>query len=320
MIASTSTSAVQSYFEGIGFERFHRLHCNQHRGRLQSALREGHDQTLRTVLEWLGEEPGLHGVSICDAGCGAGALSIALAQTGARVHAVDFSHRMVAEAQRRADELRLRANHIKFDVADFTELRGEYDAVVCIDVFARYPLQQVLELLARLSRLARSRLILSFTPKTRLDGPLLKLGNLYARRHSLPALYTYRAEVIIKAIEALGWNIKRQAAVSSRFNLYYCQVLDLVRMVDQADLPMQRSQPRYAAQRLQDSAFAASLARCPYAAQVIGPSPVARERDAESCVTPGGDQNYAAQLRGDAPRTGDDLGAVLSLSTRRHPC
>jgi magnesium-protoporphyrin O-methyltransferase len=233
MKAFDGAGAVRSYFEGIGFERFRRLHGDEHCSRLQKAVREGHDITLLTVLDWLGVKAGLDGVSICDAGCGAGALSIALAQAGADVHAVDFSRQMVGYAQRRAHKMGVPVDNLEFEVADLADVRGQFDTVVCIDVFARYPLQRVVELLTRLSRLAQSRLILTFTPKTLFDWPLLKLGNLYAQRHDLPALYTHPTQAIGETIEALGWQVRRQKSIASRFNLYYCCVLELVRDGDE---------------------------------------------------------------------------------------
>ncbi len=248
MIAYENSRLVQSYFEGVGFERFQRVHhAEQCRG-VQQALRDGHRQTLQTVVAWLHGENAIKERSVCDAGCGSGEFAVALARAGARVHAVDFSSKMIAAARRHADQACGFADAPSFEVKHIEGLSGVYDAAVCVDVLARYPTQRAIELLGHLSHLARSRLVVTFTPKTRFDALLLRLGNRYAERHGLPPLYTHRHEVIVKALAALGWTVARQSTISRRCGLYYCCVLQLVRVQDTGD---------------RDSGAHAHISRCP---------------------------------------------------------
>jgi magnesium-protoporphyrin O-methyltransferase len=234
---------VQSYFEGRGFERFRRIYGPEQSNRFQKEVRHGHLETVETVLGWLKTQPNLGQRSICDAGCGIGTLSIPLAETGAQVHAVDFSEKMIAVAESRAKEILGTAENLKFEVQDITCLKQGYDTVICIDLFARYSTQRVVHILHQLSSLADSQLILTFTPKTRLDKLLLKIGNTYAKQTNAPLLYTHRQEVIVKALEALGWEINRKKIISTRFKFYYCCLLEATRPAgsvlqeDLADLP-----------------------------------------------------------------------------------
>ena len=62
---------------------------------VQMDIREGHAVTVDKVLNWLAEEGGVKGVSVCDAGCGTGSLSIPLALQGAKVYGSDISEAMV---------------------------------------------------------------------------------------------------------------------------------------------------------------------------------------------------------------------------------
>lgn len=62
--------------------------------------RLGHSKTVENVMKMLVDEGSLKGVSVCDAGCGTGCLSIPLAKEGANVYASDISAAMVAEAQK----------------------------------------------------------------------------------------------------------------------------------------------------------------------------------------------------------------------------
>lgn len=220
---------VQSYFEGRGFERFRLIYSDEQSNRFQKEVRGGHLETIEIVLGWLKTRPDLRQRSICDAGCGIGTLSIPLAQTGAQVHAVDFSEKMVAVAESRAREILGTAENLKFEVQDITCLNQGYDTVICIDLFARYSTQRVVNILEQLSSLADSQLILTFTPKTRLDKLLLKIGNAYAKQKNAPLLYTHREEAIVKALEALGWEIKRKKVISTRFKFYYCCLLEAMR-------------------------------------------------------------------------------------------
>lgn len=225
----TDNQVIQAYFEGKGFERFRLIYGDEQSNRFQKEVRAGHLETVETVLSWLKTEPDLRHRSICDAGCGIGTLSIPLAQAGARVHAVDFSQKMITVAESRAREILGTVENLDFEVQDITRLSKGYDSVICIDLFARYSSQKVIELLGQLSLLADSQLILSFTPKTMLDKLLLKIGNVYAKRKNAPLLYTHREEVIVKALEALGWQVKRKKVISSRFKFYYCCLLEATR-------------------------------------------------------------------------------------------
>jgi Magnesium-protoporphyrin IX methyltransferase C-terminus len=160
-------------------------------------------------------------------------------------------------------------------------------------------LQRVVELLARLSHVAKSRLILTFTPKTPFDGLLLKLGNRYAQRHNLPAIYTHRAEVIRKAAAALGWKVERQASVASRFNFYYCNLWELARDRGCVDGRAQRKErrfgaPAHAASTWQEAGSPETAERCPHAARVLA-FPAVHEGSGGPCATSGGDRNAEAQ-------------------------
>ena len=62
---------------------------------VQLDIREGHAATVEKVLGWIEQDGGLDGVTVCDAGCGTGALAIPLALRGARVLGSDISEAMV---------------------------------------------------------------------------------------------------------------------------------------------------------------------------------------------------------------------------------
>lgn len=68
--------------------------------KVQLDIRLGHSKTVENAIQMLTDGGSLKGVTVCDAGCGTGSLSIPLAKEGAVVSASDISAAMVAEAEK----------------------------------------------------------------------------------------------------------------------------------------------------------------------------------------------------------------------------
>nr|CAA9257274.1 Mg-protoporphyrin O-methyltransferase [uncultured Coleofasciculus sp.] len=98
-------TVVKEYFNATGFDRWRKIYGDAEVSKVQLDIRTGHQQTVDTVLSWLEADGNLAGLSICDAGCGVGSLSIPIAQLGTKVNASDISEKMVGEAQERAKDL-----------------------------------------------------------------------------------------------------------------------------------------------------------------------------------------------------------------------
>jgi ubiquinone/menaquinone biosynthesis C-methylase UbiE len=93
-------------------------------------------QRLSVALDWLTQSLHLPGCDVLDAGCGAGPASVALAQRGARVSAIDSVQRMVSLTRQNAEEAGL-ADSVDANVGDVHALRFSektFDAVVAIGV------------------------------------------------------------------------------------------------------------------------------------------------------------------------------------------
>jgi magnesium protoporphyrin O-methyltransferase len=95
---------VKEYFNATGFERWRRIYGDGEVNKVQNDIRIGHQQTIDTIIEWLKADDNLSGLTICDAGCGVGSLSIPLAQAGAILFSSDISEKMVEEARTKAQE------------------------------------------------------------------------------------------------------------------------------------------------------------------------------------------------------------------------
>ncbi|MCC3445757.1 MAG: methyltransferase domain-containing protein, partial [Microcoleus sp. PH2017_03_ELD_O_A] len=109
---------VKQYFNSTGFDRWQRIYG---------------DGKVR-------------GLSVCDAGCGVGSLSIPLAEAGAIVCASDISEKMVAEAYDRSTAVPGKMYNISFAAQDLEALTGKFHTVICLDVLIHYPQSKAAEM------------------------------------------------------------------------------------------------------------------------------------------------------------------------------
>ena len=81
------------------------------------------------IVAWLVERGVRPGADIVDAGCGTGRYSAELARRGYRVHGVDLSPELIAEARRSIDEW---SASLSFSVGDISTLpANRSDAILC---------------------------------------------------------------------------------------------------------------------------------------------------------------------------------------------
>ncbi len=227
MTKTDDKTIVRDYFNSTGFDRWRRIYGDGQVNKVQLDIRKGHQQTVDTVLSWLKADDNLSGLSICDAGCGVGSLSIPLAQAGAIIYGSDISEKMVSEAYQRAKSSLISIDNINFVAQDLEALSGKYHTVVCLDVLIHYPQDQIAAMINHLISLAESRLIISFAPKTLALTILKKVGELFPGPSKTTRAYQHREADIIKIIESNGFSIQRQAMTSTSF--YYSRLLEAVR-------------------------------------------------------------------------------------------
>lgn len=220
-------AVVKDYFNATGFDRWRRIYGDGEVNKVQLDIRTGHQQTVDTVVSWLKADGNLADLSICDAGCGVGSLSIPLAEAGAKVFASDISEKMVGEAKERAKESLGRTDNPVFVVQDLEGLSGNYHTVICLDVLIHYPQDKAAQMIAHLASLAESRLILSFAPKTLALTLLKKIGELFPGPSKTTRAYQHREADIIKILESNGFSIQRTAMTSTRF--YFSRLLEATR-------------------------------------------------------------------------------------------
>jgi magnesium-protoporphyrin O-methyltransferase len=227
---SADKQAVQNYFNAAGFDRWRRIYGTEEVNRVQRDIREGHQQTVDLVLGWFradGTHPrhplDLTTVTVCDAGCGTGSLSLPLAQMGVPVIASDISEKMVTEAQQRAGDL----TNLTFQVADLETLSGSYHTVICLDVLIHYPDAEMAAMISHLAGLAKRRLILSFAPQNPYYVLLKKVGELFPGPSKATRAYLHREADIRRILTDCGFTVRRNEFTATQF--YFSRLLEAVR-------------------------------------------------------------------------------------------
>ena len=227
MKVADDKTIVKEYFNSTGFDRWRRIYGNGEVNKVQLDIRHGHQQTVDTVLGWLKADDNLGGLSICDAGCGVGSLSIPLAEAGAKVYASDISDKMVEEAKERAKETFGNADNPTFAVQDLETLSGSYHTVICLDVLIHYPQEKADEMISHLCSMAQSRIILSFAPKTFALVLLKKIGSFFPGASKATRAYLHREADVVKILESKGFSVQRQSMTRTRF--YFSRLLEATR-------------------------------------------------------------------------------------------
>lgn len=226
MNATDDKTIVKEYFNSTGFDRWRRIYGDGEVNKVQLDIRTGHQQTVDTVLNWLKTDD-LSQLTICDAGCGVGSLSIPLAQAGAEVYGSDISEKMIQEAQERARAELNNPNNLKFAVQDLETLSGNYHTVICLDVLIHYPQNEADRMISHLASMAQSRLILSFAPKTLALSLLKKIGSFFPGASKATRAYLHREADVIKILESNGFEVQRQAMTRTQF--YFSRILEATR-------------------------------------------------------------------------------------------
>ena len=227
MNAVDDKTVVKEYFNSTGFDRWRRIYGDGEVNKVQLDIRSGHQQTVDQVLNWLQADGNLADLSICDAGCGVGSLSIPLASSGAKVNASDISEKMVGEAKERAEAVLGNTSNPTFSVQDLEALSGKYHTVICLDVLIHYPQDKAAEMISHLADMAESRIILSFAPKTWALSILKKIGSFFPGPSKATRAYLHREADVVKILESQGFSVQRQEMTRTRF--YFSRILEATR-------------------------------------------------------------------------------------------
>jgi magnesium-protoporphyrin O-methyltransferase len=218
---------VREYFNTEGFNRWNKIYSESDDiNTVQLDIRNGHDQTIQKILNWIKADGDIAGKTVCDCGCGVGSLAIPLAQMGAKISASDISDSMANEASRRASSLGIK--DATFYTSDLESVTGRYDTVTCVDVAIHYPEDKMVQMVNHLCNLAESRVLISFAPKTWYYELLKKVGELFPGPSKTTRAYLHDEEVVRNALANAGFQVTRDEMTGTNF--YFSRLLEAKRI------------------------------------------------------------------------------------------
>jgi len=218
---------VREYFNSEGFNRWNKIYSDSDDvNTVQLDIRDGHDQTIQKILNWVEDDGDIKGKTVCDCGCGVGSLAIPLASMGAKISASDISDAMSKEAGRRAKDMGIR--NAKFYTSDLESVKGKYNTVTCVDVAIHYPSEKMGEMVQHLCSLADDRLIISFAPKTWYYVFLKRIGELFPGPSKTTRAYLHEESFVRAELKKAGFEIAREEMTGTNF--YFSRLLEAKRV------------------------------------------------------------------------------------------
>ena len=226
-VGTDDKTEVREYFNTEGFNRWNKIYSESDDvNTVQLDIRNGHDQTIQKIINWIKADNDIAGQTVCDCGCGVGSLAIPLAQMGAKISASDISDAMSTEASRRATSLGI--TDAKFYTSDLESVTGKYDTVSCVDVAIHYPEDKMVQMVNHLCGLADKRVIISFAPKTWYYEILKKIGEFFPGPSKTTRAYLHDEQVVRTALSSAGFTVTRDEMTGTNF--YFSRLLEAKRL------------------------------------------------------------------------------------------
>lgn len=218
---------LEEYFDRTAADAWAKLTSDAPVGRIRASVRAGRDRMRSTLVGYLPED--LRGVRVLDAGCGTGALAVELATRGAEVVAIDLAPTLIEHARERTPPI-AGGGRIDFRVADMLDPSlGVFDWVIAMDSLIHYCLEDMVEMICRLSARARAGIAFTFAPRTPLLAFMHAVGQAFPRSNRSPDLQPVSANALRDALanNLEGLDFGRSERIESSF--YISQTLELVR-------------------------------------------------------------------------------------------
>lgn len=220
---------LRHYFDRTAIDAWKRFATDQPLSRIRATVREGRDAMRATILARFAND--LSGMRILDAGCGAGALSMALADRGADVLGVDLSPEIVRFAEDRLaayDGL----GRIRYVAGDMLSPdHGRFDAVVAMDSLIHYRTGDVVKAVASLAERTGNKIVFTFAPRTPLLATMHTVGRLFPRGDRAPAIEPVSPTALARRLQGhetmAGWRVGGTSRIARGF--YISEAMEVSR-------------------------------------------------------------------------------------------
>ncbi len=174
------------YFDRTAVDAWARLTSDAPVSRIRATVRAGRDAMRATILDYLPAD--LTGARVLDAGCGTGALAVALARRGAEVVAIDLSPTLVDLARERTPAIpgEGRVTYLAGDMLD--PALGRFDHAVAMDSLIHYRTADMAEAVNGLAARVERSLVFTFAPRTAALALMYGAGKLFPKADRSPAI------------------------------------------------------------------------------------------------------------------------------------
>ncbi|MDJ0825359.1 MAG: magnesium protoporphyrin IX methyltransferase [Rhodobacter sp.] len=224
MTYEATRDRLETYFDRTASKTWERLTSDAPVSRIRQTVREGRDAMRAAMLECLPAR--LDGARVLDAGCGAGPMSVALAERGALVVAVDISPSLLDVARRRTPPALLR--QIEFVAGDMLDARhGRFDFVMAMDSLIHYRAPDIAAALEELAGRTRGKIVFTVAPKTPLLSAMHVAGKLFPRSDRSPAIVPHSEAQIASALRDAGVKAALRPVTRITSGFYISQAMEL---------------------------------------------------------------------------------------------
>jgi len=223
---------VEHYFDRTASAAWARLTSDAPVSGVRATVRAGRDRMRAQLLAYLPDD--LRGARVLDAGCGPGALAVALAARGAQVVASDLSPTLVAIGRERAAGAP-GGDRITWHVGDMLDpALGRFDYAVAMDSLIHYAEADAADALVALMRRSARGVAATFAPATPLLRVMHAAGRAFPRGDRAPSIEPVAERALRAGVEArmaaeptlAGWRWTRTARVASGFYTSQAVLLD----------------------------------------------------------------------------------------------
>jgi magnesium-protoporphyrin O-methyltransferase len=220
---------IEAYFDRTAAGQWAKLTSDVPVSGIRKTVRAGRNRMRETLLKYLPED--LQGRRILDAGCGTGAMAVALAARGAQVVAVDLSPTLVQLARERLPH-QLPDDRLEFFAGDMLSPEfGQFDHVIAMDSMIHYERQDLVRGLAALAQRTTQSLLFTFAPSNALLRMMICMGRLFPRTDRAPFIEPVAETLLRSELNSsdafASWRIARTEKISSGF--YTSQAMELRR-------------------------------------------------------------------------------------------
>lgn len=177
---------LETYFDDTAVEAWKRLTSDAPVSSIRATVRAGRDRMREKMLASLPADLG--GARILDAGCGTGAMSVAMAARGAEVVAVDLAANLIEMARERAPA-DLGGGSIEFMTGDMLAIAEEgFDYVVAMDSLIHYPTTDIVRVIEQFAANTSAAIVFTFAPRTPALTLMHAAGRFFPRSDRAPAI------------------------------------------------------------------------------------------------------------------------------------